>query len=533
MLPHQHKILVTFCQQTAILLLTLPNVLINLLANRTPKLYVTLKNSMQNEYVDFAKKYITGHPEYLLNPDQLAFQLKTIGIPEKHIKGIVEELTGQSPESIVTLQSPGQKQNIRKRHIELFVILYFIVIAGMLLFIFFAPSVKRKKEITYVIPNPVIQSSAILPKAPTGGVIKQVYANELPVKMQQVFSYPVKDIKLGPSIRPKKEVVGFIPYWAIDSLDKLNVDELKTANLFGIEPDGEGNIIITNTQGQSDGGWSMWNDPRLPSFIDTLRKKQVVTNITIKMFSNLHMNSLLSSSDAQKKLISNILYMVGSKNLGGVNLDFEYVGNVPDSVRNGFTDFVTNLHTELISEFPRATLTIDTYASSGVSNDLFDLPTLAHVVDAFIIMGYDFHTPYTEPGPIAPLTGERSIVSYLANYLQRVPADKIILGVPYYGYDWVMDSLSPSSTAILSYADIVGGNPLGSVQWDLASETPWYQYLDGQSKTHKVYFDNVRSLGLKYDLVNDRNLKGIGIWAVGYEGSRNELDQLISQKFGY
>jgi len=45
-------------------------------------------------------------------------------------------------------------------------------------------------------------------------------------------------------------------------------------------------------------------------------------------------------------------------------------------------------------------------------------------------MGYDFHTPYTEPGPVAPLTGEKSIVSYLANYLQRVPADKIILGIP-------------------------------------------------------------------------------------------------------
>jgi hypothetical protein len=488
---------------------------------------------MKNEYIDVAKKYIAGHPEYLSNPDQLAFQLKIIGVPEKDIKGLVKTYAGQTPESILTLQDPRQKPHLGRKQIILFVILYFIVIAGMLLFILFAPTVKRNKEITYVIPNPVVQTHTFLPESPSGGVVKQVYANELPVKMQQVFSYPVKDIKLGPSIRPKKEVTGYIPYWALDSLDKLYIDSLTSANLFGVEPDGEGNIIITNTQGQSDGGWAMWNDPRLPPFIDTLKKKQVAVNLTIKMFSNSHMNSLLSSTDAQKKLISNIIYMVGSKNLDGVNLDFEYVGNISDLVRSGFTDFVTNLHTELIDEFPKATLTISTYASSGVSKDLFDLPTLSHVVDAFIIMGYDFHTPYTEPGPVAPLSGERSIVSYLANYLQRVPADKIILGIPYYGYDWVTNNPSPNSTAILSYADIVGVNTPSSTQWDFVSQTPWYQYTDGQSKTHKVYFDNVRSLGLKYDLVNERNLKGIGIWAVGYEGSHNELNQLIFQKFGY
>lgn len=443
------------------------------------------------------------------------------------------EFTEQSPELTARADYTQQRHNIGRAQIILFIVLYFVVIAGMLAFIFFAPSVKRKKEITYVIQNPVVQSHTFLPETPSSGIIKQVYANELPVKMQQVFSYPAKDIKIGPSIRPKRDVIGFIPYWAIDSFDKLNIDQLTTVNLFAIEPDGEGNIIITNTQGQSDGGWNMWNDPRLSSHIDTLKKKKITVNLTIKMFSNFHMNSLLSSTEAQKKLISNIIYMVGSKNLDGVNLDFEYVGNVTDTVRSGFTDFVTNLHAELINEFPKSNLTIDTYASSGVSSGLFDLSTLANVTDAFIIMGYDFHTPYTEPGPVAPLIGERSIVSYLANYLQRVPADKIILAVPYYGYDWVINNPTPDSTTILSYADIVGANSLGNIQWDVATETPWYQYTDGQSKTHKVYFDNVRSLGLKYDLVNERNLKGIGIWATGYEGSRTELNQLISQKFGY
>ncbi|HBB76248.1 MAG: Glycosyl hydrolase, family 18 [Candidatus Levybacteria bacterium GW2011_GWC1_40_19] len=490
-----------------------------------------LKNSMKNKYTDFARQYIAEHPEYLRDPDQLAFRLKIIGIPDKYIKDIVVEATKHAPHPIVPLSTPQQAMG--KSHTLLFLVFYFIALAVMLAFIFFVPTQKREKEIIYVIPKPVVQNDTPLPTSPSGGLVRKVYANELPVKMEKVFSYPVKDIKLGPSIRPKREVVGFIPYWVIGSFDKLRVEQLTSANLFGIEPDGEGNIIITDAQGSADQGWAMWNNPKLPSVIDTLKKKQVRTNITIKMFSNRRMEAMLSSTDAQKKLISNIVYMVGSKNLDGVNLDFEYVGTPSESARNGFTNFVGALNTELKKEFPTASLTIDTYASSGVGNDLFDLPTLAHVVDTFIIMGYDFHTPYTAPGPVAPLTGEQSIVGYLANYLQRVPAEKIILAVPYYGYDWVISDPSPGTTGILSYADIVGTNAFNNLQWDSASGTPWYQYVDGQNKTHKVYFDNVRSLGLKYDLVNERNLKGIGVWAVGYEGTNSELEQLISQKFGY
>jgi len=225
--------------------------------------------------------------------------------------------------------------------------------------------------------------------------------------------------------------------------------------------------------------------------------------------------------------------MVESKNLDGVNLDFEYVGKTPENVREGFSNFVSSLDSELKKEFPTATLTIDTYASSAIDNDFFDLPTLSHVSDAFIIMGYDFHTPYTDPGPVAPLTGEKSIVSYLANYVARVSPDKIILAVPYYGYDWITNSPSPDSTSILPYADILADNSQNNIQWDNDSETPWYQYSDSQGNNHKVFFENVRSLGLKYDLVNERGLKGIGIWAIGYEGLDNQFDQLISQKFGY
>ncbi|MCL4353248.1 glycosyl hydrolase family 18 protein [Patescibacteria group bacterium] len=483
---------------------------------------------MQDKFIETAKQYLTLHPEYKQNFEQLVFRLKLIGVPENKIQNVLNELTKDTAMQYPKTASP------RKSYGKLLVILYLIALSAMLFFILFSSRIKQpQKVISYVIPSPNTQTKPFLPSIPTNGIIKQVYASTLPVNMQQVFSYPVRNVQIVSSLRPKKEVIGFIPYWDMDVLDKLNLSELTTASLFGIEPDAEGNIIITDSNGQSDGGWTMWNDPRLPAFILKLQKRQIKVVLTVKSFSNSNMDQLLASTDAQKKLISNIVYMVSSKNLDGVNIDFEYTGAASNNLRNEFTIFITSLSTALKNEFPKASLTVDTYASSGVKDDLFDLPALALSIDSFVVMGYDFHTPYTGPGPVSPLTGEKSITSYLANYLRKVPSDKVILAVPYYGYDWELNGSSPNSTSILSYADILGLIGGHEINWSSVSETPWYAYTDSQGNQHQVYFDNIRSLGLKYDLVNQMQLKGIAIWALGYEGEHTGLDQLIAQKFAY
>lgn len=484
---------------------------------------------MGDKYFELARSYIAQHPQDQQNLENLAFQLKIMGIPPDKIQPIMTKLAHETASFSLSSQS---KTVSGRSYTKPLLLLYFAVMFVMLYLIFFVFNTPKTKNISYIVSPPAIEDQKVLPSTPSGGIVRPVYAKDLPIQMERVFSYPPKNISVAPSIRPKREVVGFIPYWALNSLDNLQINQITTASLFGLEADGEGNIIVTDTHSRTEGGWNMWNDQRLGPFIDKLKKSQVNVTLTIKMFSNYRMEQMLKSEDAQKKLISNIMYMVSSKNLDGVNLDFEYVGTPPASMQGDFTKFVNTLNFELKREFPKATLMIDTYASSGLGGDMFDLPALAKVSDAFVIMGYDFHTPYSAPGPVAPLTGEQSIVGYLANYLQRVPADKIILGVPYYGYDWVINNPSPSSTNTLSYADIVNtsGN---NIQWDSLSQTPWYQYTDQGGNVRKVHFENVRSLGLKYDVVNERQLKGIGIWAVGYEGLNNELESLISQKFGY
>jgi hypothetical protein len=105
------------------------------------------------------------------------------------------------------------------------------------------------------------------------------------------------------------------------------------------------------------------------------------------------------------------------------------------------------------------------------------------------------------------------------------------LGVPYYGYDWEVNSGNvpagtTSSGSAKTYAK--AAKEVGSYgrKWDSDSHTPYYRYSN-----HQVWYDGGQSLGYKYDLVNNKNLKGVGVWALGYDWGRNELWNRLIDKF--
>jgi hypothetical protein len=113
---------------------------------------------------------------------------------------------------------------------------------------------------------------------------------------------------------------------------------------------------------------------------------------------------------------------------------------------------------------------------------------------------------------------------------------KLILGLPYYGHHW-------KTTGSAARSSVISGGFVGSVfcqneqsgtygrQWETASQTPWYRWNDG-TNWHQVWYDDAESLGLKYDLAVARNLRGVGMWALGYDGSRAELWTALEDHIG-
>jgi len=102
-----------------------------------------------------------------------------------------------------------------------------------------------------------------------------------------------------------------------------------------------------------------------------------------------------------------------------------------------------------------------------------------------------------------------------------VPPSKVILGVPFYGYEWPTDGgyLGASTTGAptpLTYAQIASSS--WPVYWDSFSSTPWTSFqVAGQ--WYEVYYDDPTSLSLKADLSNFFSLRGVGVWALGMDGN--------------
>jgi hypothetical protein len=136
-------------------------------------------------------------------------------------------------------------------------------------------------------------------------------------------------------------------------------------------------------------------------------------------------------------------------------------------------------------------------------------------------MAYDMNSQST-PSATAPLTGGSfNDTEALQQFTAVVPASKIILGVPYYGYDWPTTDGTSGAQATggespLSYSVIASsGHP---TYWDPTTQTPWTAYQVGQ-QWHETYFDNPTSLALKAQLANSFHIAGVGIWALGMDGN--------------
>jgi spore germination protein YaaH len=406
---------------------------------------------------------------------------------------------------------------------------YFAAGMAILVIIFVLIFSLGKKEA----PKTTANLNSLKISVANGSPVPLVYATSQIVDPDKIFSAKTRNVQLTVTQKPKKEVLGFFPYWMLSNQDQIDLATLTSLSLFGLEMDASGNVITGNADDNVSGGWAMWKDPKLDALIKRAKNQNVKVYLTLKSFSSKNIESIATSDNAQKTLIANALYFVNSKALDGINIDFEYVGNPTEAVRNGFTRLITNLNAELKRQVPNTVLTIDTYLVSGSEKGIFDIPMLARNSDAFVIMGYDMHTPLGGPGPVSAMGGTTNIVGYVQNYLEQVDSSKLILAVPYYGYDWPQNVASPSAdmVKILPYAQVAQQSQNLQLIWDDTSQTPSFTYNESAGQPRIVHFDNVRSLGLKYDFINNKNLRGVGIWALGYDGQNQDLEKLLIDKF--
>jgi spore germination protein len=196
---------------------------------------------------------------------------------------------------------------------------------------------------------------------------------------------------------------------------------------------------------------------------------------------------------------------------------------------------VQTVHDALQVSKPTVSLSIDVSPTALIQPYLTDVSALAPFVHAVILMDYDFHYQNSSvTGAVSPVNGAGITAEYdtetsVKEALTVLPASKIIMGIPLYGYKWETLSSNPHAAIIPGTGITMSSRSVEkflatcascSAQFDPVSKESFVVYKDQDTGTfHQMYYPDKQVMQAKLDLMHKYHLGGIALWALGYEGS--------------
>ncbi len=219
-------------------------------------------------------------------------------------------------------------------------------------------------------------------------------------------------------------------------------------------------------------------------------------------------STVLNNPTLRTTLVGNIVDLVLDKGYSGIDIDFEHPPDGAD--RAEFTAFVEEL-ADALHAVDRAVAVTFPARVSIASSLVWDYQALGQIADQCRAMLYD---DIDGSGPRSPssITWWERAVAFLAG---QIPADRLVLGAPTYGYIW-NDGVIDTSTALWEdIEDAVTANG-GSKTYETSTETQRADWSEG-GVTKVAYYENAQSLAAKAELVRDYNLAGMHFWRAGGE----------------
>lgn len=334
----------------------------------------------------------------------------------------------------------------------------------------------------------------------------------------------------------KRVVYGFLPYW---NIDKVTIQpELTHLSYFGLNINHDG-TILTRTEEGTHPGYSKLDSDELLSLTNQVGANGDQIDLVLVQFNNEAIRKITNNTKAHENLLTSLDSILLAYPIGGVNIDIEYTGEINDQLRANFVQLIKTIDEHLETRFPQVQLSIDMYASASSKEMLWDIKKIGQYVDYIVVMAYDFHRrSSTQAGPVAPLFGgselwDTDIHQHLRNYLKMVPKEKILLGVPFYGYEWQTDSRSPQASTYPDTGSTASYKRVKEIlekedelrvetNWDDTALCPYLSYVE-DGEIYMIYYENPTSISFKLEYVKQLDLAGIAIWALGYEGHTREL----------
>ncbi len=362
----------------------------------------------------------------------------------------------------------------------------------------------------------------------------------------------------------RREVFGFATSGSLGDPNigypSWNFDDLSTVAFFAIHVQYDGQLV-------GDSNFAVWDSSVLTGLVNTAHAHGTKVVVTIVGPSN-PIDQCDALYNGKRQTIPQLIQEVTRKGVDGVNIDYEgqltQCQNIIDPTLNATnqtltTYFARDMRAALDAAKPGYYLSIDTYSGSGAGNDgRFNIGNLNLYVDSFFVMAYDMDFANQPYPPLSCSSFCLAPVSPLANYYWNdttsmnqysavVGPGKTILGQPYYGTVACVASPADHATAtggvvsatyldaasVASSPDVQLGtfaihrddtDPSGLDRWD-----SWYDNKVGCWR--EMYWSDTATLGVRYNLVNQMNLRGVGFWTLNYGGGSGELWSALATYF--
>ncbi len=229
-------------------------------------------------------------------------------------------------------------------------------------------------------------------------------------------------------------------------------------------------------------------------------------------FSNELAHLVLTDGAVQSALVENVTAMLADKGYQGLDVDFEYVFPEDGPAYAAFIARLTRTLNPLGYPVVVALAPKTSAQQKGLLYEAHDYAAIGAAANEVLLMTYEWGYTYSQPMAVAPLPNVRRVVEYA---LSEIPAEKIWLGIPNYGYDWPLPAVTGQTRATSisnRYAVELARKYNAEIQYDDTAQSPWFRYTDERGREHEVWFEDARSILAKLDLAKEYGLPGAGYW---------------------
>lgn len=253
---------------------------------------------------------------------------------------------------------------------------------------------------------------------------------------------------------------------------------------------------------------------------------------------SVNFSDVALTSDSRKKFTQSVVEFVERYKLDGLDVDWEYPGLVgagnhfrPEDKQN-YTLLLRDIRKRFDQEQKRLGRRLYLSIATGASSEFLEHTEMAKVqlsVDTVNLMAYDYYEPgsekttgnhaplFTDPADPKKISADDSVREY---ELAGVPANKIVLGVPFYGHVWgdvppqdhgLFQPGKSVPNSFAKYRDISANTlPQGFTRyWDAAASVP---YLYNEEQRIFISYEDPQSLAAKCKYVLDHKLAGVMFW---------------------